>query len=409
MKKMISIVVLLSAAIGVFAQDESDFYMEPDPYAFAKNLVTDYGVNNQDTKDDTLGLQKAIDDVSAQGGGTISIPAGRYYFLGVSIKSNVHIEIAENTVIIPTPQGKDSISNMISAGENGATVKNVSINGLGKGFIVDLRETDYRALRIFQLFNVDNFLLANFTVLDKQTGKSSITFNPTELNGQYYAPRNGVVKNVRVYDAHYGYGLSQIKGGVNVLFKNLSGQGGVTLRLETGSEGVNDKLLIGLMDNLYGRNIFCEDGNAAVMISPHSREIGKADIRGVYAKNCGFAVRVEKGFAAQKDIPGVVPGTFAPSVVEDVTAVYGPTAQLKSKHFKYIPTDLRHLIKRVPNKAGKKAIYIGPSAAAAVNSAEGDGPGHYKVTLRNVEAIGFEYQPKAIVTEADAIKAVRDL
>ena len=67
------------------------------------------------------------------------------------------------------------------------------------------------------------------------------------------------------------------------------------------------------------------------------------------------------------------------------------------------------MIKRVPNKAGKKAIYIGPSAAAAVNSAEGDGPGHYKVTLRNVEAIGFEYQPKAIVTEADAIKAVRDL
>lgn len=389
--------------------DESDFYKETPNSGIVKNLVTDYKVNATDTEDDSPKLQKAINALSKKEGGKIVIPAGVYYLLGIQLKSNVHLEIAEGATLFPAVSEGKNVE-MFTAGKEVATIRNFSVRGLGKGFTVDLRQTDNARVRVFQLLNVENFLLDNFTVQDKQTRFSSITFNTTRYNGEFHGVKNGIVKNVKVFDTHYGYGLSQIKSGIHVLFKNLYGQGGVTLRLETGSDGKSDNELDGLMGDMYARNISCEDGNASVMISPHSRKIGKADVRGVYAKNCGFAVRIGKGYIAgkHKNMEGLNPGTFEPSVVTDVTAVYGTSAQLKPKHFRYMPCALRDQAKKIPNTTNEKDLYLGPSINAVINTAEGEGVGYYKVQVSNVKMEGFGEGLKAVMTEKDAVVKCKD-
>ncbi|KXX67096.1 hypothetical protein AVL50_29450 [Flammeovirga sp. SJP92] len=226
----------------------------------------------------------------------------------------------------------------------------------------------------------------------------------SQYNGKYVMSDGGVIRNCSIEKAHYGYGLVQSQALRNVFFKDIWGDGGVTLRLETGLKKMN-ALQIGGNHNIYAKNVYCQNGNAAVMISPHAIKNGHVEINGVEAINTGFAVRIDRGYLTkEQDSLGLTPGYYAnTSIVKNVKGTYGKTAQVKEKHFGYLPCQVRGLIGEEYNKDGES--YTAPAVATVLyRGGNGDNAeGYYKVVISAVESIGFKYQ-KAIIGEEDWIE-----
>ncbi|WP_281614879.1 T9SS type A sorting domain-containing protein [Flammeovirga sp. SubArs3] len=401
--------ILLTTCVVLFswatlsAQNESDFYTEKlNTVDRTVDLVVDYNVDNTDTGDDSEKLQQAIDDLTAlENGGRINIPGGEYFLKDIQIKSNIHIVIHKNATIYPTDPGNDKNFGIFNIGKDGEYTENVSIRGKSGKYTIDVSTSRNTNVRVFSLFNTQNFLLSDASVIDDNTKFSAIMMGYSEYNGEYVMSENGVVRNCRIEKAHYGYGLVQSQALRHVFFKDIWGDGGVTLRLETGLNKMNE-LQIGGNHDIYANNVYCENGNASVMISPHAIKNGHVEIDGVEAVNTGFAVRIDKGYVTkEQDSLGITPGYYANTcIVKNVKGTYGTTAQVKSKHFGYLPCQERELIGTEYNKDGES--YPAPAVAAVLyrggngNNAEG----YYTVDISAVEAIDFKYQEAIIVEES---------
>lgn len=379
------------------------------------NLVTDYGANNTDNEDDSQNLRNAIDFVTNQAdGGTVFIPKGKYYFIDVDVKSNITLLFEEGATIFPT-EGAENSKRLImfNFGLEAPVAENVVLKAMQGRFIIDLRSARSSEIIPFRLRNIDNFEISDFDILDNFTKFSSITMGMTLYDGNYYAPRNGIVKNASTFDSDYGYGLVQVQAAKNITFTDLYGKGGLTLRLESGEKNMNDLQPMGInIDMVTGENIASEDGNGAAMISPHSMKNGKVEMRNISAVNSGFALRIEDGFvAAKQENPNLEPGTFSEVLIQNVTATYGTSAQLKWKHWsKYMPCELRTMVtpklEDIPEGSSiGKTIFTGPSISPVLNSAFGEGPGRYSSSIDNVNAMNFNElgAEKNILTTADIV------
>ncbi|WP_076457203.1 glycosyl hydrolase family 28-related protein [Zobellia uliginosa] len=390
--------------------DQAPLHCKIDDNRLQKNLVSDYGADGTDQENDSEQLQQAIDEVSAiDGGGTIFIPQGQYYLSEIHLQSNVHLYFEEGTTVKPIGRKNNKNYSIFYLGVNSDVVENVKIAGSCGKFTVDLREVENTNVRVVQCGNVDGFVFSDFSVLDKLSKFSAITFGLAFYDGKYFGPRNGTVKNISAFSAHYGYGLVQAQVAKNVEFKNLYSEGGVTLRLESGETKFNELQLEGLgIFDIKAKNIIAENGNSAVMISPHTIKNGHVDIKNVVAHNCGFAVRIDKGFATKSQSElGIPPGYFKNPVITNVKATYGTTSQLKWKHWvKYLDCSSRALLTPNPDEfTGNlgKEIFIGPSIAPILYDARGEGPGYYKATISKVTKKGFDPTQKSIITEKDKI------
>jgi hypothetical protein len=341
-KSILILVVLLINATFLIAQSESDFYQKPTKYIVTQNLVKDYNVDNSFDTNDSEQLQKAIDYISENGGGKLIVPKGNYTFSDIKMKSDVHIEFDPKVIIRPSKRENNNKNySIFDFGSNSDVVQNVSLTSCSsrKKYTVDLTHAENFRVVVFALRNVDNFLFSGVLIKDKQTLYSSFTLGITPYEGKYYYPKNGVIKNATTTDADYGYGLVQSQASKNVFYKNVGGQGGVTLRLETGAKLMNN-LQVGGNHDVFAKNVACHDGNSAVMISPHAMKNGIVTVDGVTAVNCGFAVRIGGAFIASKynKDKNIQLGTYdSRSSVKNVTATFGTSAQVKPKHMLYSP------------------------------------------------------------------------
>ncbi|VGO18090.1 glycosyl hydrolase family 28-related protein [Pontiella sulfatireligans] len=385
--------LFLGFVVTVLAEPaEQDFYKDTiQQVSRSVNLVKDYGASGSDDADDSAALQKAVDEMTVlPDGGKIMIPQGRFILDDIQIKSNVHIEVDPEAVLVPPGLGI-----MFSMGRD-AAANNCSIRGAGgRRYTVDLTSIPAgRTMRMgfVNCKDVDNFMISDFNVLDNFTALSSLTFNLAERDGNYFRARNGVVKNGNVDKGHYGYGVVQAQAGYNILFKDLSATGGITLRLETGAKGVTFAPADMNLDQIFGRNISIANGHGGVMMGSHVRQNGHVDIDGVYAESAILAASAGVGFAnAEQVAAGLKPGRFAPSsIIRNVHAVYGEKAQLKPKNFPEVPAPLQDRISKTLNPDG--VSYDGPSVAAAATTDP-------KIRILNVTMEGFEHQPDRIITE----------
>ncbi len=438
-KYTLTIVTIFITLLSAHAQypknvKETDFYSPPSNFNVIVNLVDDYNVDNNFSTNDSKKLQEAIDFVTNNGGGKIIIPKGNYTFADIRLKSNVHIEINKNAIIKPNRRVDDRNYAIFFVGQkNKATVENVSITceDSNDRFTVDFTGTNNKTASLFGMTNTKNFLIANINLIDVQTRFSAInmthTYNnadgdnrdafnadlncngktndPSDDSDDYFFPENGVIKNVSIFNGDYGYGVVQVQSAKNVLFKNLYGKGGVTLRLESGEVALNNLqrpsvgLSIGGIHDIYAENIRCEDGNAALMVSPHAMQNGKIYAKDIWSKNTGFAVRLEGGYttkAGYKTTIGLIDGTFENTVIQNVHAIYGETAQLKSKHFKFISPNVKNLItttKANPDPVFSDGAVIGPSGTALLSAGV-----NFKTELTNITSEGFDCQPKLVDT-----------
>ncbi len=177
--------------------NEANFYTDVSNANFNKNLVLDYSVDNDFTTDDSPKLQTAIDNISSNGGGILTISAGNYSFGNINLKSNVHLKIHKDVVIRPfyeiLTDGKLKNYAIFKLGANTNPVQNISISSIsGDRFTIDLTQNNNPNVAVVNCQKVTNFLIANFNVLDNcSESKSPFTkkscapiltaFNPNSL------------------------------------------------------------------------------------------------------------------------------------------------------------------------------------------------------------------------------------
>lgn len=163
-----------------------------------------------------------------------------------------------------------------------------------------------------------------------------------------------------------------------MLFRNLFGIGDVTLRLETGLgtlAWLNKKAPN--LDDIFARDITCVNGHGGVALTPHTISHGVVAIKGVRTFSCAHAVSIGHGYVSptrnNESDPklGLTPGDFDPTcIVEDVVAIFGHNAQLKTQYFVHLPDELyverKNGVGIIPDYGNAKPskVHIGPSVCA---------------------------------------------
>jgi hypothetical protein len=386
-----------------------------DPNGPLKDLRADFGLLDDDAAHNQSGiLQKAIDALSAEGGGRLVVPKGTYRFARVYLKSNVHLLIEKGTVIKPYwPSGEKTVvflldveapSNRKEAKQRERDyIENVSIRGLGGRFVIDYSDRERKegeGIRAVLCRMVKNFLISDLDVRDNFTVHCGVTMTPTRSrtesveDWEVSRATDGTMRNCRIFNASPGYGLVQLHGAQSVHFEDLYAKGGVTLRLETGALGGHTAVF-----DVTGRNIVCENGRCAVMLGPHSAVNGSVHVDGVTAKSCAYAVTIGLGGVKKQELarnPDAKDGRFADgSSIKNIRAIFGHDAQIKTHAILEIPEEyLDDLRLRKVSK-----FFDGPSIGAVKDSTEG----HYRVIVEDVTLDGFKYNnDKKILTPEDA-------
>ncbi len=385
--------LVTSSVDSVVAQN---FY---DPSLETRDVIVDvqadYGANGLGNRDDSNRFQSAINFVSSQGGGVVTVPQGSYQIRNVDLKSNVHVEIDANAVLSPLLPPTNRINVLFRLG-NSALAENVSIRGIGGSFNVEIPPAASRTM-VFSLLNVRNFYIANVDIQDSLSVFSSFSMHPgLRTANDTGIPTRGTIENARTFGAHFGYGLIQVQAADSVNFRNLYGEGGVTLRLESGWARLNDWQPngVGIFD-IVGDNIVSEDGNAAVMLSPHAMFNGEVHINNILSLGSGFAARLGGGFVSRRYTnPNLVPGEFAASSLTNIRAVYGTNAQIRRDHIRFVPDELVGLVQDLADSEDGGESVRGPSAAPVLFQP------NYDVSLVNLSQEGFEFSPRVVPEEA---------
>ncbi|VGO18565.1 glycoside hydrolase family protein [Pontiella sulfatireligans] len=400
---MKKIIVLLLAGF-CFSTSWAEYREVMNPKGLSRNLKTDYGlVDDNAQSDQSAKLQKAIDELSAKGGGNLTIPKGTYLFNAVVIKSNVHILIEAGTVMKPTitPGTK---SGMFSIDDKAKEkfVENVSIRGVSGRYTIDYSTAGLEAgPRFIRFGKVRNFLVADADILDSFTPYSAMTFTVAKDKGankwDVFRPTDGTVRDCSAFDSSHGYGLVQAHGAKNVLFENLYSRGGVTLRFETGAGGPYAGV-----HEVYGKNIINENGAMAVVFYPHAVQNGNVYIDGVKAISSQWAVSIGGGGPpSKKDIannPDAKPGVFGnKSYVKNVHAIFGKTAQISKKSASTTPEEYLKDLKVLPGSV----YFTGPSCGVVSYGIQNDA---YKLSVENVTDEGFKYNRGIVYPDPNAAK-----
>ena len=151
--------------------------------------VVDYGAVGNKMVDDAKAIQKAIDECSAQGGGTVLLPANHTFMSGpLCLKSNVNMHLEATAVLIANPD--ESIYNLSAFGDNRGEgmmwiyangADNISITGKGtihgNGIAFMGKELDdsYELKpvttfdprpHVLTLIDVDNLTIRDITIRD---------------------------------------------------------------------------------------------------------------------------------------------------------------------------------------------------------------------------------------------------
>ena len=368
----------------------------------------------------TSALQTMIDNLSSSGGGVLTISAGTYTLGQVHMKTGVHIRVHPDVIFKSAPQ-----NSLFRAGydNNFTNVSNWSFTSTnGERFTFDFSDMNPHidGIRAFQLGNTTNFKISDFVVLDNFTKFNAISSGAVgdpDISGDYTQGSAkfasfGIIENLDTKKAHYGYGLIQCQVGQDILFRDLSGEGGVTLRFESGFEGLANRYLqdnTPTIQRVYGRNISCKNGAHALMISPHTITQGVVDVRDISSISCEATVSAMFGFLSenkgQEDssgnpLNGHTLGTFSEeSVVTNVSATFGTKAQVRAARLKFVPCTLKSYISVDKNLDDES--YEAPSLSAGLILALEDytsfnaPAGRYQIVLENVSHTGFSSEVRA--------------
>lgn len=98
--------------------------------------ITKYGAVGDGLTLCTEAIQKAIDEVSARGGGKVVVPDGIWMIAPITLKSNVNLYLSQNAILMSTPDKKLHVDKKNPKGRclpliNAANAENIAITGSG--------------------------------------------------------------------------------------------------------------------------------------------------------------------------------------------------------------------------------------------------------------------------------------
>jgi|GEM_PF-5810598 len=326
-----------------------------------KNKVTDSSpqtisipVNSPNGFNITAIVQNALNNASTEdsNGGVVRIPEGEFTLGTIDIPSNTRLEVHGKTTLILAP-GSQS---MFKMGLQGLAdpIKNVEIRSYGSGGRFDI---DYdkvgnfqEKLNAFALGHVNNFSIKNVNVLDNFSFISAISVgsNASTQNPDFERKaKAGLIQNITGFNQHYGYGTVQLQSGYNIKFKNVSGVGGATVRLESGFSLLNlEPRREGNMDCITAINTSVKEGHAALLLGPHGKYNGRIIIDTATATDSLSVIKTDAGFKGQGNKPDAAQNGIFDSVMVtgNITAERSSKtakkAQLKGKDFPFYPKNI---------------------------------------------------------------------
>jgi hypothetical protein len=279
--------------------------------------VRDFGATGNGTSNDTAAFERAMAE-AARVGGVVYVPApGNYRIASVTPPNNTHLEVQAGAVLKKYGTNSGPLFNI--EGPNETTyAQNIHIEGVGGNFTIDLydagQETGAIRYRNVRGFSLRNMLCIQNNDNPTQEAPSSrrpcISFLPTTAGGE---PIDGELENIHSVRSPYGWGLTQVSGGENLRFFNISSEGGVPLRLENYSNNWTP------MSNIVADGATCKNGHDAVHMNPHgATHTGPITIKNVVADSCESALSIAGD------------GTYGPDTsIDGLTVIPGNTAQIR--------------------------------------------------------------------------------
>lgn len=359
-----------------------------ETYTVATNVMGFGATHNGTNDNDSAAFQAGVDYLASQGGGYLDVPAGTYALDNVELTSDIHIRIDKDATLYGYVSSPTKGFTMFTAKSgSGTPVENISIRGVGGRFTFDLPD-GHNGTRTVGLNNVKNFLLSDWNVDGGGRAYSTMVFSVEGFgpdSGGY--PHQGTVQNISGYKMSAGYGLLQTQAASSILYTNLYGEGGATLRLETGWDRM-EKYEFGGVFDIFARDITAVSAKGAIMLGPHSMHNGVINADGLTAINCDRGVSAGNGFVKQSlNTPGLTPGGFAEgTIIRNVDVTFGMTAQYeKTSELDDLAEEYKDDIVYYDNEVddcSARAPALYPSKILSDT-----------VTLEGVRAHGFKYQP----------------
>ncbi|PKQ65533.1 hypothetical protein BZG02_00565 [Labilibaculum filiforme] len=330
-------------------------HTQNDVYDFA----ADFNASTNSNTDQSSKLQTALDFISGfknsnKHGGILIIPRGEYFIKEINLRSNIMIACRPGAVFKPYTAGgsKNKITMFNLGDKRNNKIENVGIRGIEGGRArIDI-PTWETGITSISLSKVEHFIISDINFYDHKTQYCCIGFSPADPadHTDFPRPTDGYVGNLSSFNCHFGYGLMQLQTARKIHAENCYSKGGVCYRLETGWNLMNQysNFNEGGIFDITGHNLKCENGAAAVMISPHSQQCeGTICIEKVNAVSCQEGIQVHAGFVYKETKNGtkvyakgydssgnltvtLTPGHFnSQSFVRNVDVTFGDNAQCR--------------------------------------------------------------------------------
>lgn len=253
----------------------------------------------------------------------IYFSAGEYTLQTLQVgKSNTRIEVDPGATFTMTGTSKFMFDVRPQTGTQ--PISNVEIasthpNHRFKVVVQGIPQTGDR--RVVRLANVKNFAVSGMNIIGNYQAQPYIVLTNAAGNaspvidgdkqpndglpaGKDYNPvfgsvaSGGVIMNVSANKIHSGYATVQAFGANNVYMNNISGDEGVTVRLEPGSGGSRDTVSasgpeLGALRDIVLDHITNTNGFAAVYLKAHAKINGNITLNDISAKDSGFAIHAD--------------------------------------------------------------------------------------------------------------------
>jgi hypothetical protein len=271
--------------------------------------VLHYGARATASVNSTAAFQRAVTAASRSPYfGVVWVPRGTYAIAGVYLAPDTHIWVQPGTRIVIASGATNNTPAFIFARKGvyssraAATgwITGESVIGYGGRFTIDLSNAPTVRNHAFTVMNVRNFHIDNVNVIMNNANHmggapssyvAAMTFGstPASTRYHYYHPLYGLIENVTVTHAPYGFGAAQITSGSRLTFKNVVSYGGITLRFETDAPNPSRVNIV------HARGITCVSGHAAVSFAPKDQTNYQVHVSAVRASTCESGVRIAGG------------------------------------------------------------------------------------------------------------------
>jgi polygalacturonase len=344
-------VLLLSAFISTAASAQIKTYN-----------IKHYGAIADGKTNNTAAIQKAIDEASANGGGLVLVPAGKFVTGVIILKSNVELHLGKNAVLLGSAiradygEGKASPLIVSNNQRHIAITGQGTIDGQGKDLLKDIyrrlnartlidtewrkpnpwhqmRPTEDNRPKLIEFKNCDDINIKNISIknglcwIQNYKNCSNLVIDSIKVESVTYWNNDGIdivdCKNVKLTNSFFNVAddgiclKSEDRNGAceNIYIANCRVRSSASaVKFGTASHGAFKKVTI--------RNISVYDTyrSAIAIETVDGGTLEDIDIRNIKATNTGNALVIRLGHRNQKAPAGILRRVYIGNVKVDVPA-----------------------------------------------------------------------------------------